>query len=76
MLTEYIQKMLHKATYKKLEDGSYFGEIPSAKGVWANQKSLETCREELREVLEDWLLVQIRSGSPIKGLRYGQRIPA
>ena len=55
MLSEYLAKKLHTATYKSLTDGTYFGEIPGTKGVWANAKTLEACREELQSVLEEWV---------------------
>ena len=32
MLTEYLAAALRKAEYKKLEDGSWFAEIPGFKG--------------------------------------------
>lgn len=60
MITEYIVKKLARARYKILKDGSYFGEIPGLRGVWASAKTLEECRVELREVLEDWLVLKIR----------------
>ncbi len=67
MLSEYIEKTLKKARYKLLKDGSYFGEIPGLKGVWANAKNLENCRRELREVLEDWLLLKVRARERVPG---------
>jgi len=67
MLSEYIAKKLKTAKYKLLKDGSYFGEIPGLRGVWANAKNLEDCRKELQEVLEDWLLLKIRFGEKISG---------
>lgn len=54
MFNEYIEKKLKSARYKILEDGCYFGEIKDVRGVWANAKNLEDCRQELRKVLEDW----------------------
>jgi predicted RNase H-like HicB family nuclease len=60
MLVEYIQKAIENAEYKKLEDGSWFAEIPGFEGVWANGKSVEECRKELMEVLEEWLVFKIR----------------
>jgi predicted RNase H-like HicB family nuclease len=66
MLTEYIEKALRTAHYEIMENGRYWGEIPPLQGVWAEGDTLEKCRETLREVLEDWLLV---------GLRRGHRIP-
>jgi len=67
MLSEYIAKTLKRARYKLLKDGSYFGEIPGLKGVWANAKSLENCRKELQEVLEDWLLLKVRARERVPG---------
>ncbi len=69
MLTEFIFKKLKTAKYKLLEDGSYFGEIPGLYGVWANAETLEDCREELKEVLEDWILLKIKDGDNIPGLK-------
>lgn len=57
------------AKYKLLKDGSFFGEVPEANGVWASAKSLEGCRQELQEVLEDWTLLKIRSREQVPGLR-------
>jgi predicted RNase H-like HicB family nuclease len=60
MLTEYIQAALRHAKYEILtDDGSYYGEIPECNGVYANSDTLEGCREELREVLEEWVLFRI-----------------
>lgn len=68
MLTEFILNKLKSAKYKILKNGSYFGAISGAPGVWANAKTLEACREELREVLEDWLVLQIQDRQKISGL--------
>lgn len=65
MLTEYLEKKLKQARYKLLKDGNYFGEIPGLRGVWANAGNLESCRKELREVLEDWLLLKVRDREKI-----------
>ena len=67
MLSDFIQKNIEKAKYKILGDGTYFGEIPGLKGVWANAKNLEACRTELTEVLEDWLFLKLRSKEKIPG---------
>ena len=68
MLSEYLDKKLKQARYKRLVDGSYFGEVPSAHGVWANARTLGACRSELKEVLEDWLLLKIRNKEAVPGL--------
>jgi len=70
MLTEYVQNKMERAKYKIIEDGTYFGAIPELRGVWANSKTLEGCRKELREVLEEWLLLKISSREKVTGLRW------
>lgn len=67
MLQQFIQKKLKSAKYKLLGDGSYFGYIPSTRGVWANNRNLEECRDQLREVLEEWLVLKIRDRESVPG---------
>ena len=69
MLSEFILKKLREAQYKLLKDRSYFGEIASLRGVWANANNLEDCRKELQEVLEDWLLLKVRDRENVPGFR-------
>ena len=59
MINQFIDQNLKRAKYKILEDGTYFGEIPRLRGVWANAKTLEECRQELYEALEGWLLLNL-----------------
>jgi predicted RNase H-like HicB family nuclease len=60
MLLEYIQAALRRAKYEILsDDGSYYGEVPGCQGVYAQASTLEACREELREVLEEWVLFPV-----------------
>jgi len=65
MLTAYINEAMSRATYKILEDSAHFGEVPGLQGVWANATALETCRRELQEVLEGWLILKIRDNDSI-----------
>ena len=60
MLLAYIQKALEKAHYKMLDDKTWYAEIPGFEGVWANAETVEECRKELVEVLEEWLVLKIR----------------
>jgi predicted RNase H-like HicB family nuclease len=60
MLLEYIQAGLRHAKYEILaDDGSYYGEIPECNGVYANARTLEECRDQLAEVLEEWVLFRV-----------------
>ncbi len=80
MLTEYIAAAPRHARYEILpESGGYYGEIPELPGIWANSGTLEACREELREVLEDWIALGLARGSsipPIDGVVITVRQPA
>ncbi len=60
MLRQYVGAAMCRAHYEILsDDGSYYGEVPGFEGVFANAETLEACREQLEEVLEDWILLGI-----------------
>lgn len=66
MLTDYVQALMRRATYEILPDsGFYYGEIIYAPGAYATAKTLESCRDELREVLEGWILLSISKNLPL-----------
>jgi predicted RNase H-like HicB family nuclease len=69
MINKFLEKKMKSAKYKILEDNTYFGEIPRFKGVWANADNLEDCRCQLKEVLEDWILLKVRDHENIPGLK-------
>lgn len=60
MIRKYIQTAMEHAHYEILkDDGTYYGEIKECPGVYANAATLEKCRNELEEVLEEWILFRI-----------------
>ena len=66
MLTAYISAAMRQAHYEILpEDEGYLGTISDLQGVWANAKTLETCREELQEILEEWIILGLKMGHTI-----------
>jgi predicted RNase H-like HicB family nuclease len=66
MLTNYIRAAMHQARYEiLLDDGTFYGEIPGFNGVYANADTLEACREELEEVLEEWILFRVSRQLPL-----------
>ena len=66
MLTEYINAAMRLARYEILPNGEgFFGKIDGFQGIWANSDTLEECRTELQEVLEEWILIGLKRGSPI-----------
>ena len=68
ILTNYVANAMNEATYKILDDGSYYGEIPECVGVWANEQTLEYCRQVLQEVLEEWLLLKLKDKDRLPAL--------
>ena len=69
MFVEYIEEALKRARYEIIEDDEpFYGEIPELDGVWATGKTLEECRENLREVLEGWILIRLRKNLDIPPL--------
>lgn len=73
MLMKYLNAAMHQAKYEFLKnDSKFYGEIPACKGVYATAKTLEGCRDELEEVLEEWILFRISKNlnvPEIKGVK-------
>ena len=73
MLMKYIHAVMEKAHYEFLKrDHKFYGEISVCRGVYATGDSLEECRGELEEVLEEWILFRVAKNlqvPSIKGIR-------
>jgi len=66
VLTNYIRSAMKRAKYEILpDDGSIYGEIPGFEGVYANADNLEDCREELEDVLGEWILLRVYKNLPL-----------
>ena len=59
---------LRGARYEKLDDGTFYGEVPKLRGVLATAPNLEACRNQIAEVVEEWVLVRIAKGLPVPPL--------
>lgn len=71
MLMEYLNAALRYAKYEILkDDGIYYGEIPECNGVYANSETLEECRKELIEILEEWILFRVHQDLPLPDILY------
>ena len=68
MIREYVERALRSARYDKLEDGTFYGEVPRLRGVLATGESLEECRNQLAEVVEEWVLVRVAKGLAVPSL--------
>ncbi len=66
MLIQYIHAALERAKYEIIDDEEpYYGEVTELEGVWATGKTLEECRRNLEEVIDEWLIFRLRNGLPI-----------
>jgi len=66
MLTRYIRAAMQKARYEILpDDNTFYGEIHGFQGIYANASTLEACRDELEEALEEWILFRISRNLPL-----------
>lgn len=55
-----------RAHYELIDGGAtVYGAIPGLDGVYATADSVEACRSDLREVLEEWLLLGLTMKHPI-----------
>ena len=60
MLTDYIKAAMSKAKHEILQDdNSFYGEIPGFDGVYSYSQNLEDCRNQLEEILEEWIFLKI-----------------
>jgi predicted RNase H-like HicB family nuclease len=60
VLTDYVDGALDLAVYDKLDDGTFAGNVPDCPGAIAFGSTLRECENELKSVLEDWIVVGLR----------------
>ena len=68
MIRAYTDAALERARYTQLEDGSYGAEVRGLRGAIATGATLESCRSQLQEVVEEWILVRVARGLDIPAL--------
>lgn len=65
VLTDYVDLALDRAVYDKLDDATFAGRIPDCPGAVAVGETLRLCENELRSVLDDWILVGLKLKHPL-----------
>ncbi len=66
MLTDYIQAVMQRATYRlSAEEHLIYGEIPGFDRVTAQADTVEACQSELVEALEEWIFVRVSRQLPV-----------
>ena len=64
MLIQYNHAALERAKYEIIDNEEpYYGEVPELEGVWATGKTLEECRRNLEEVIDEWTIIKLNNGS-------------
>lgn len=58
---KYRRAVMKRVEQRRLEDGTWYADIPGFEGVWANEETLQDCLNVLDEVLLDWLLLKIEN---------------
>ena len=68
MITAYVDRALRRARYERVDDGEFCATVPGLPGVIATGRTLERCRDQLAEVVEEWVLVRIARGLSVPRL--------
>ena len=55
MISQYVASALERAQYRSIDNGTFAATVRGLKGVVATGATLEACRRELTEVVEEWV---------------------
>lgn len=73
-IAHYIENLLRKAEYEyDNETKSWCASVKELPGVYAQADTVEQTREQLAEVIEDYILVNLRENQPLPGFK---KLPA
>lgn len=68
MISDYVATALERAHYQLVDKGTFAATVKGLRGVIATGPTLEACRRELADVLEEWILVRVARGLAIPPL--------
>jgi predicted RNase H-like HicB family nuclease len=75
VLSDYIAEAVRLASFKQLEDGSFAGRVEPCPGLLAFAEPLDECRQELRSVLEEWIVLGLKLGHELPVISTGAPSP-
>lgn len=58
MLTDYIQAAVNSISWKIMDDGSFYAEIPVL-GLHITTEHLEECQCRIRQMLEEYIVISL-----------------
>ena len=59
MITDYIDAALRRARYELVDGNEFCATVAGLPGIIATGRTLEECRDQLAEVVEEWVLVRV-----------------
>ena len=67
MIRDFIETAMRRAHYELIDQDSepYYGEIPGLQGVMACGATLEECRANLEDALDQWIALGLQLGHAI-----------
>ncbi len=68
MISRYLAEALHRAKYSGSPGVGYTATVRGLRGVIAQARTLEACRAQLSEVVEEWILVRVARGLAVPRL--------
>ena len=68
MITRYVDGVLRRARYRQVDGAVFCATVSGLRGVIATGPSLEACRDDLAEVVEEWVLVRVARGLRVPAL--------
>jgi len=69
-LDDYIDAALATARFERIEGGKkVYAEIPAFRGVWAQGRTRQDVKEELRHVLRGWIELQSERGCDLPSIK-------
>lgn len=68
MIMDYIAAALRRARYQVVDDRLFAATVPGLRGVIATAATVESCRAQLAEVIEAWVLVRVARGLDVPPL--------
>ena len=73
-ITQYIENLLRRAEYEYDEaTKSWCASIDDLPGAYAQADTVEKAREQLAEVIEDYILISLQEKHPLPGFK---KLPA
>lgn len=69
-IIQYIENLLRKAEYEyDKETESWCASIEDLPGAYAQADTIEKVREQLTEVIEDYILISLQERHPLPGFK-------